>query len=1385
MKKQIFKLTSILLAMVMVFTMFTIVPISAEETPVSLSEAVEDLKTAWKDLTYIGDGYTQSVPMNYFASAWQGQADYVITDATVQGGTSYQLPLNATAKNLIYTAETESLSATLPGTTIGIKDVESIYFYYKSDRAFNFGLEVYATDTSERDWEAYSSADTMSSSNSKWIPFDVTNYFNARNAVNAGYPSFATLQSDWGEEYPYISRLALSNLTVALNENEESADVSFSNLFVRADANIYSLETDFDWYDKAAAVDPATLNADYDEAEDSPKWQAFITAREAVLACSGEVAEAKLRAAAEEMITSETSYAYPSGVGRAWKERTPNDKAVDIYGDYTLTETMGNSNTTGIWMHESVDSYVNGSNQTADANLRFGDYGEKPYFVIKVNSISGADTVDIGFWGRFIGTVTGSTGTDHYSTYTVNDVKKGDELKIYIDDILKNIETSDATVNSNFDEWKSHFCTSSSYASIFSTYVATAGATANVTIGSIVDAPNYSIPADIAAKSGSDFVAEMGVLDISKYGNTEAFNSALKAALDAYPEARLRAAAEEMITSEKSYAYPIQIGRKFNAYTQNDKDVDLFGDYYYSGLIEGQTSINGTSVGKGVWLTNQAGRGEAGTTTQTNAELYFGSMGSDPYFVVNVTDIADPSKPTKIGFYIRMVGTNANSGFIPTYYRDIPTKGEYRIYIKDIFKDTVYENWKTESINGASKSFYATIMAATVVGSDITATVGSIVDAPNYSIPDDIAAKSGSDFVAEMGVLDISKYGNTEAFNSALKAALDAYPEAGRRVAVDRLDTAWQNLVHYYSKASLGIESGNKWITNDESYKVTDAPEELGENAVSYKVSATANSGGTGDVGEKNPSKEKYNEIAWTNEPGSLNASTYLTDIKKADIDDLYFYYKSSARIYARPGLAYTNGTSINPGLSGMLGDGYVLPASDGKWVKVSFKDFVCNPQNTTYTATNWTDRYASSASYEYLARVTLRISAASDTNQDVLFSDIFVKYGSDKNREGSSEWTDKEKVKNALLLGDDAVDAGYLNTAEWQAFLSARANALTYYATELEAAAIKDAALALNNELFMKPVSTISPWREEDEANSGVESKTVFGTSNNGDYYTTVNTAVIGNSTCAPDTGAVMYETDTPVFLKDIEDITFSYKVENKKDDVLTVARIWFYNEDFSIYKKDENDEIVYEEGSETPVVDRNNWQCGMEADGDTRYLAFNANTGGWVETSLATIFGDNWKTVYLGYLNESDIKKDFTEENTYISKMSFGFNTKEGASADVSVGSMYIKKTDASAYTITADDADSKDVLAQAREINLDNVNIAKANEFKKLVKAFETKIGAEVKADYIAGNWYEGGLTLKDLSVLSRKNDGTLGDTFCDDDAIGDLTEDSIRKSLLGIQ
>ena len=112
---------------------------------------------------------------------------------------------------------------------------------------------------------------------------------------------------------------------------------------------------------------------------------------------------------------------------------------------------------------------------------------------------------------------------------------------------------------------------------------------------------------------------------------------------------------------------------------------------------------------------------------------------------------------------------------------------------------------------------------------------------------------------------------------------------------------------------------------------------------------------------------------------------------------------------------------------------------------------------------------------------------------------------------------------------------------------------------------------------------------------------------------------------------------------------------------------------------------------------------------------------------------------------------------------------------------------------YTFEATVNSHDDVLVEARMINTSKWDKATANTFKKAVKALENQIGADFMPGYIAGNWYESGLTLKDLSVLSRYNDDPKGDkgifdenvTFIDKDAIGNLTEESIRKSLLGIQ
>ena len=481
----------------------------------------------------------------------------------------------------------------------------------------------------------------------------------------------------------------------------------------------------------------------------------------------------------------------------------------------------------------------------------------------------------------------------------------------------------------------------------------------------------------------------------------DAFVAAYNVVKPYFTEKKLREAAVEMITSETSYAYPIQIGRKFNAYTQNDKDVDLFGDYYYSGLIEGQTSIDGTSAGKGVWLTNQAGRGEAGTTTQTNAELYFGSMGSDPYFVVNVTDIADPSKTTKIGFYIRMLGANANSGYVPTYYKDIPTEGEYRIYIKDIFKDTVYENWETESIKGASNSFYATIMAATVVGSDITATVGSIVDTPNYSIPADIAAKSGSDFVAEMGVLDISKYGNTEAFNAALKAALDAHPEAAKIVAVEELRVAAGKMLTYGDSI---LHPAKFWVTNRQlSAMESSATPKYGEYSATYTVPNVGTMADLtltgqwltypGDLGTRGDTDNTLN-VSGT---GDAYITIKVNSINGADTTKLRFRYRAK-------------GATINQLLS------FTLPVVAKKEYTFSLTELFAGSD-----AAEWKTFFATNG-FNFL------VIAAEGAEANITVGSVVLK----TNYKPSSE-TGVEFVKAMKALKEGDSYASYSNTTEFE----------------------------------------------------------------------------------------------------------------------------------------------------------------------------------------------------------------------------------------------------------------------------------------------------------------------------------------------------------------
>jgi hypothetical protein len=277
MKKQIFKLTSILLAMVMVFSLFSIIPISAEG--VDMATAVSNLKNAWKALSYIGTDCEEAVPMNYFGG-WGKMGDKVSEDDTAPGGTVYTLPLTSAGTTAIYTSETNSLSGQLASNSIGISDVENMYFWYKSDVDVTIGLQYSVTngvinsDDSATDNKRYSDADILPATNGEWVKFDFLGYMNYRNGLDQnGYPSFSSLQTAWGTATPYLGRINLNNLCVA-----DSANVCFSDFFVGADANIYGLVTDEEWLALVGTTDIKTLKSQYGDAEDSDEWLTFVEA---------------------------------------------------------------------------------------------------------------------------------------------------------------------------------------------------------------------------------------------------------------------------------------------------------------------------------------------------------------------------------------------------------------------------------------------------------------------------------------------------------------------------------------------------------------------------------------------------------------------------------------------------------------------------------------------------------------------------------------------------------------------------------------------------------------------------------------------------------------------------------------------------------------------------------------------------------------------------------------------------------------------------------------------------------------------------------------------------------------------------------------------------
>ncbi len=1578
MKKQIFKLTSILLAMVMVFSMFTIIPISAEDTA-NLSTAVTNLKNAWKNLDYAKT--TEECGVNY-AAGWLGGT---VDEKTVTFAAD-------TAQLLMWGTQTGSSGMeTLKMFQEKLSNIEDIYFYYSStgdvttqvNSVLNNGKDAYA----QRNFGEASRV-VLENTNGVMTKVYLSDYLAKISATNTFYSTFV---KDFVGTRDYFLRFGF-NCTAA-----EGTQLTLGKIYAEADQNLLDTDflTDVEWLDKAAALNLETLKADYDTTDET-NWQAFETAYNAVLACSAEAAELRLRAAAEEMIVSETSYAYPIQRGRnTLTEMIDSADAIDKFGDkYTVQEFEGQNDVTAsvgdkaVWMQSKHVSSGNDS-------LAFGSMGDDPYFTIEVVSIEGASSAKLDFFMR----VTGTNAADYTCSYEP-EIFVGKTYTIYMKDIIAGLVNGTNTPWT-LENWKTSFVAGGSLGGLFCIGVKGTGVTATIKMGSLVDAPNYEITSE---ETGADFVAEMAALDITRFGNTDAFEAALEIALDEFPEAaklaaveKLRAAAAKMSTYGETVLSPnvtyiTGSGRVAN--TVVNSETANYGSKTTTVDLPAVTTWAGGTA-DGVWF-----KTPTDTNTDGDDSTLIGGGTDEAYLTFYVNSIAGGAENTTIRFRFRASTTRGTCDVntASTFSLTVEAGKEYTVSLSEAFADTGAANWQTYF-----STVYFNFLNMNAVGAAANVTLGSFVCKTNYAP----SSATGVDFVAEMKALknnsDIyASYSNTAEFEEALTVALAAFPEIGeaeaKQAALENLRTEWVKMIESTPVINTSYTHDRFWNASKTAANCSTVDAgKYGKAFTATGITSTATEYGGVDGNttenlllihnsDKTQTFGKSTDFGfWYKSTGDINIRTYLmfgtapyadstvTTVLNGDgqwhfysirtlmgetkwaamanrsAQNLYRFYIDLGNVvdaevtsvdvtFGGVGFCsadvsgidtanlvaeamkvntadYLDATAFEAALTAALefypelqaevaknkalqelraaasemyayGDSFFLPAKhyydgsrhinelttpdDAKFGKyqttVSLTgqsaagaiglwftepNSVANAtgEATVYIGGDYEDAtftvkvnsvsaegtylafYVRGNNTNYNVASTYKVPIVANGEYEISISDIFASTALANWKESSTSDYDGTKytltfISMAPVGGDADVTVGsiqykstvsisdatgieflkemycidadaYSNNENFKAKLAA-AVAL-YGEDELLTAKVAqnviNASANLNKVVALKPTTLTTPW-VSDEEEGGVEQDIVLGTSNNGDQFVTIDNGEFANPSCSAESASVIYEAKEGLRLADIDDISFSYKIENKKGD-LTVARIWFYDKDFTKYAITTNEDtgeeefVLDEEGNK--VVARNEWQCGMEAYENTRYLKVDADTDGWVETSLATIFGSDWKTRYIGFLNGTHTEREeYTEENTYIEKLAFGFNgaNVEGDDADVSLGSMYVKYTE-NDYTITASYLDEAAVLADARAIDLTGVNKTVANEFKTLVKALETALDAEAAAtDSVAGN-YGAAVSLVDLSVLSRYVDGTLGDTFIDLDC-ADVNGDSevteadvvaLRAKLLG--
>lgn len=460
-----------------------------------------------------------------------------------------------------------------------------------------------------------------------------------------------------------------------------------------------------------------------------------------------------------------------------------------------------------------------------------------------------------------------------------------------------------------------------------------------------------------------------------------------------------------------------------------------------SGAVGGTGMAEGSSfaetlpdgVDLGAYYAVFSGLGDTAILSSRQCVLYeFCKDGNGTGIIPGAKSTVNINKMDDIYFWVRVENANKDAALkiqvmtntgsaktynLPEFAIPVSKSGEWvKVSLKEIGGNAWY--------GALNQELYRVMIAfSDVGGATVTMGAGKIVISGTCPLPENTSEWGADEWLNAAKTVDRSLYIDTAAFDNAV-VALKAFSSIDPNVEI--LAEEWAKLEYNPTPIYEGFRVFYFKDSNGTAYKNTNT----GATQLIYDTNVDTAYGfyqftGTGII--NSPAS-----VIGYNMDGDTPSAYTLTQL-----EDIYFWYKSTGQIELRIELAGYNGSDKYSYIAAQTG---VVLTGDNSWHKLSVKDAF---------GANWGAFLTTKGNYN-LTRVTINAAAngQSVASVNTTFGGLYFEL-EDTSLNGSASWTNEQWVDNARAL--DLSD--YSNTAAFEAALLAALESV-YGITEADLAA-------------------------------------------------------------------------------------------------------------------------------------------------------------------------------------------------------------------------------------------------------------------------------------------------------------------------------------------